>query len=175
MLYIPYYIYRKNKNEQRGEGRRDRPGRERNRAKDAADLFASSSPLFRSVCCPHPSTPSPAAHPLARSRYRKREGKDGHPVRFWAMPSPHLDGLPSCPPRPRPLPLRQVVRVGQRVSQGGRSPAAQNADPLHPAGVPRHICGHLRREGRGSCRHIRVAGLIFEKVCFGIFCAVVSL
>ena len=28
----------------------------------------------------------------------------------------------SCPPRPRPLPLCQVVRVGRRASHGGRSP-----------------------------------------------------
>ena len=45
--------------------------------------------------------------------------------------------LSSCQPRPlpRPLPLHQVVRVGQRASRGGRSPPAHPADPLHPAGV----------------------------------------
>lgn len=31
----------------------DRPGRERTRAKDAADIFASSSHLFCSLCCLH--------------------------------------------------------------------------------------------------------------------------
>lgn len=31
----------------------DRPGRERTRAKDAAAIFASSSPLFCSLCCLH--------------------------------------------------------------------------------------------------------------------------
>ena len=57
--------------------------------------------------------------------------------------------LSSCPPRPlpRPLPFHQVVRIGQRASQGGRSPPAHPADPLHHAGVPRHIGGHLRRGG----------------------------
>ena len=41
------------------------------------------------------------------------------------------DVLPaSCPP----LPLCQVVRVGQTTSQGRRSPPAHPADPLHPAG-----------------------------------------
>lgn len=56
-------------------------------------------------------------------------------------------GREGRPPRPRPLPLRQVVKVGQRASQGGRSPASQPADPLHPAGVRPNICGHLRRGG----------------------------
>ena len=52
--------------------------------------------------------------------------------------------LSSCPPRPlpRPLPLHQVVRVGQRASRGGRSPPAHPADPLHPAGV----CGRIYRK-----------------------------
>ena len=93
---------------------------------------------------------SPLRHHRTSS---KDERKDGHPVRFWAMPSPHLattsppidqqpattgqriDVLPSCPPRARPLPILQVVRVGHRASQGGRSPPAHPADPLHPAGV----------------------------------------
>ena len=81
----------------------------------------------------------------------KREGReDTLPGSGW-MPSPpprhrstsNQKGsasfcLSSCPPRPlpRPLPLHQVVRVGKRASQGGRSPPAHPADPLHPAGVP---------------------------------------
>ena len=135
-----------------------REGRERTRAKDAADLFARSSPLFCSVCCLHcphhrqPLTASPARNiakgegrtvtPSASGRcYRHHLAADrpaaGH----------RLDGLPSCPPRPLPRPLFQVVRVGQRASQGGRSSPAHPADPLHPAGVPRHIGGHLLRVG----------------------------
>lgn len=56
-----------------------------------------------------------------------------------------LDVLPSCPPRPRPLPLLQVLMVGHRASQGGRFPPAHPVEPLHTAGVHRHICGHPRR------------------------------
>ena len=107
-----------------------------------------------------PSTPSTAAHTSPRRTIT--EGTGGHLVHFWAMLSPpprhrspsNQTGSPagclsSCPPRPlpRPLPLHQVVRVGQRASQGGRSHPAHPADPLHPAGVPRHIGGHLRRGG----------------------------
>ena len=52
--------------------------------------------------------------------------------------------LSSCPPRPlpRPLLLHQVVRVGQRASQGGPPLPAHPADPLHPAGV----CGRIYRK-----------------------------
>ena len=69
-----------------------------------------------------PSTPSPAAHHFTRLCQRSWRGTGGHPVRFRAMPSPphrhtsppidqqpaagqRLDVLPSCPPRPRPLPF----------------------------------------------------------------------
>lgn len=58
-----------------------------------------------------------------------------------------LARLSSCPPRP--LPLFQVVRAGQSTSQGGRSPPAHPADPLHPAGVRPNICGHIRRHSGG--------------------------
>ena len=106
------------------------------------------------------STPSTAAHTSPRRTIT--EGKGGHLVHFWAMPSPpprhrstsNQTGSPagclsSCPPRPlpRPLPIHQVVRVGQRASQGGPPLPAHPAGPLHPAGVPRHIGGHLRRGG----------------------------
>ena len=100
-----------------------REGRERTRAKDAADLFARSSPLFCSVCCLHcpqhhqTLTPSPARNiakgegrtvtPSASGRchrhtsppHRQRTAATGH----------RLDVLPSCPPRPRPLPFLVVV------------------------------------------------------------------
>ena len=60
ILYVSYYIiyliiYReRNKASRRGKSKgTNRAGRERTRAKDAADIFASSSLPFRSVCCPH--------------------------------------------------------------------------------------------------------------------------
>lgn len=115
------------------------------------------------------------------------ERKGGHPVRFWAMSSPHLattstpidsdqqqgsasPRLPSCPlrPLPRPLPLCQVVRVWRRASQGGRSPASHPAAPLHPAGVPRHICGHLRR-GAGSGQPYQGGGADLRESLFRDF------
>ena len=121
--------------------------RERTRAKDAAAIFASSSPLFCSVCClhrphhrqpltPHYVAPSPkgmAATPSASGRCHRHTSPAtrraatravGHPPRLVLV-------LAS-------LPLFQVVRVGQRASQGGRSPSAHPADPLHPAGEDRH-------------------------------------
>lgn len=115
---------------------------------------SSPVPRFPSV----PSAPPPVHTIASRSPLRHHrtsnqdERKGGHPVRFWAMSSPHLAttsppigsdqqrqgsaaGCRSfCPPRSRPLPLFQVVRVGQRASQGGRSPPAHPVDPLHPAG-----------------------------------------
>lgn len=126
--------------EQRDKQSRKGKRRERTRAKDAADLFASSSPRLCSICCPkspHHRQRSPP-RPLATSP-RVREGRPLRPVLVDAIATPrhHLATdrpansraaprrsaiLPACPPRPR---------------------------PLHPAGVPRHICGHLRR-GAGS-------------------------
>ena len=90
-----------------------REGRERTRAKDAADLFARSSPLFCSVCCLHcpqhrqPITPSPARN------IAKGEGRTVTPSASGRCHRHHLaadrpaagqriDGLPSCPPRPLP-------------------------------------------------------------------------
>lgn len=50
-------------------------------------VILTASPLFCSVFCLH----SPHhRQQLTFSRYRKRKGKDGHPVRFWEMSSPHL-------------------------------------------------------------------------------------
>ena len=94
--------------------------REGTMAKDAAAIFARSSPLLLRLMS-SPSTPSPAAHPIARLCQRSGRGTGGHLVRFWAMSSPHLansspatssqqtagqrlDGLTSCPPRPLPRP-----------------------------------------------------------------------
>lgn len=83
----------------------DRPGRERTRAKDAADLFARSSPLLLLRLMPPLSTPSPAAHHFARLCQR-------------------LDGLPSSPHRPRSLPscgeVGQSKRNRKRENQGER-------------------------------------------------------
>ena len=137
----------------------NRTGRERTRAKDAADLFARSSPLLMLRLMSSPSTSSPAAHHFARLCQRSGRGTGGHLVRFWAMSSPpprhHIasDKQPAnsrAAPRrsailpassssssfPRRRPLLQVVREGHRSSQVGRFPPAHHVDPLHPAGVP---------------------------------------
>lgn len=63
-------------------------------------------------------------------------------------------GREGRPPRPRPLPLRQVVKVGQQASQGGRSPPAHPVDPLHPCrGAVRTFQTDPGRGARGQ--HIR--------------------
>ena len=66
----------------------NRTGRERTSAKDAADLFARSSPLLLLRLMSSPSTPSPAAHLLARLCQHSGRGTGGHLVRFWSMQSP---------------------------------------------------------------------------------------
>ena len=128
-----------------------------------------------------------SAHHLATDRTSNQdERRGGHPVRFWAMSSPHLAttsqrpgqrlGLSVILPPSSPSSSTPSGGESRAASQTGRAiPQAHPVDPLHPAGVRPNICGHLRREGRGSCRHNRAAGLLGEKFCFGIFCAVVSL
>lgn len=175
LYYIYTLLYREKEKADRRESERERKGRQKSeqegtRAKDAANLFPVLPfrlPVPRSSLSFLP-TERPAI--ASRSRGTPSPRWEGvHPVGFWAMPSPHLattspasdqqpattgrrlDGLPSCPPRPppRPLPLRQVVKVGRRNSQGGRSSPAHPVDPLHPAGVRPNICGHLRKHSGG--------------------------
>ena len=127
ILYIYLIIYReRTKVNRASQSRRAsrREGRERTRAKDAADLFARSSPLFCSVCCLHcphhrqPLTPSPARNiakgegrtvtPSASGRCHRHTSPpiDQQP----AATGQRLDGLPSCPPRPLPRPLPSFSR-----------------------------------------------------------------
>ena len=91
-------------------------------------------------------------HPLATS-HMVREGRPPRPVQGDAIAttSPHIaadrpaTSSRAAPRRSAILPsssssssFLQVVMVGQRASQGGRSPATHPADPLHPAGEDRH-------------------------------------
>ena len=159
----------------------------------------TSSPVPRlpscSVCClhrPHHRQRSPLRHHRT-SNQDEREG--GHLVGLWAMSSPHLattsppidsdqqrqgsasPRLPSCPlrPLPRPLSLCQVVRVGQRTNHGGRFPPAHPVDPLHPCRGASAYWRTPPERRRAAVSHTRAARLLGKKVCFGIFCAVVSL
>ena len=112
-----------------------------------------------------PSTPSPAAHHFARLCQHSGRGTGGHLVLFWAMLSPHLaitspanSSHRASPRRSDILPassssLLQVVRVGQRASQGGRFPPAHPVDPLHPAGVFLGIYADTSGRG-GVCQAI---------------------
>ena len=90
--------------------------------------------------------------PLATS-HMVRAGRPPRPVQGDAIAttSPHIaadrpaTSSRAAPRRSAILPASsssssflQVVMVGQRASQGGRSPAAHPADPLHPAGEDRH-------------------------------------
>ena len=98
-------------------------GRDRTRAKDSADLFARSSPIFCSVCCLHrphhrqPLTTSPASV-SAQGEGRAATSSDSgrchrHHIATTSPPidqqpattGQRLDVLPSCPHRPRPRPF----------------------------------------------------------------------
>ena len=196
--YIYLIIYRGKTKASRSKGRG------RTKAKDVSDLFARSSPLFCSVCCPRRPH---HRQPLIGSHHQQRRGKSGHPARLWvdaiATTSPPIDQQPewqslvlsvilpasssllfrllSSPSAPSPAAhrvepstkerdgrpprpvlgdaiatLHQVVRVGKRAIQGGRSPPAHPADPLHPAGVPSaySVKFFLSSENQGHCRAV---------------------
>ena len=130
-----------------------------NQTGSAAGCLSSCPPRLSSV----PSAVLTVRTIASRSSGRttnKGEGRAGTlPGSGW-MPSPpprhrstsNQKGsasfcLSSCPPRPLPRPLFQVVRVGQTTIHGGPPLPAHPADPIHHAGVPRHIGGHLRRGG----------------------------
>ena len=88
--YIYFIIYRGKTKASRSKGRW------RTKAKDAADLFARSSPLFCSVCCSHRPH---HRQPLTGSHHQQRRGKSGHPARLWvdaiATTSPPIDQQPA--------------------------------------------------------------------------------
>ena len=84
ILYVSYYIIYLIIHKERTKNKRN--GRERNRAKDDAAIFASSSPLF--CLLPSPSTPSPVLPFRLRLRF----------LLFFALISSarsHLFALPS--------------------------------------------------------------------------------
>lgn len=151
-----------------------------------------SSPVPLFCLMPPPSTPSPAAHHFARFCQRSGRGTGGYLVRFWAMSStpprhhlttdrPAASDHRAAPRRSAIMPasstsssLIQVLMVGQRASQGGRFPPAHPVDPLHPAGVHRHICGRLRKHSggrpaiagrRGSFVRFKVSGIFARLYC----------
>ena len=73
----------KNKNKQKGRKRENQvEGCRRHLRQFLASL------LLRLMSSP--STPSPAAHPIASLCQRSWRGTGCHLVRFWAMSSPHL-------------------------------------------------------------------------------------
>lgn len=83
--------------------------RERTRAKDAAAVFARSSPLFCSVCCPHrPHHRQPLT--LTTSHQQPGRGTGGHLVQFWAKPSPHLaTDRPASSKKQQKAPRRSAI------------------------------------------------------------------
>lgn len=100
------------------------------------------SSVLSAVLTVHTIANRPPLRPLSQ---KGREGRPPRPLLGDVIATPRhylgSDQQPqgsasgcrsSCPPRPRPLPLRQVVKVGRRASQGGRSPPAHPVDPLHP-------------------------------------------
>ena len=172
-----------------------RKGRERTRAKDAAAIFASSSPLFCSVCCIHrphhrqPLTTSPAcviAQGEGRAATSSTSGRCHRhhiaaPLRrsISSSAAPRRSAImPASSPSssfPRRRPLLQVVREGHRASQGGAIPCRSSCRASPPCRGASAYCRTPPETGRGSCRHIRAARLVRAIQSFGNFCAVVSL
>ena len=139
-----------------------------------------------------PSTPSPAAHPHhVAPATRERDGRPPRPLLGEAIATPRhrstskqqtaagarLDGLPSSPPRPLPrLSSPLPGGEGRAASQPGR--AIPSSSPRRPSPPCRGASEYMRTPPEAQRRtpsHSRAAGLLGEKVCFGIFCAVVSL
>ena len=92
-LFLPLLqIVRARKNKRA----RRREGRERTRSKDAAELFARSSPLLLLRLMSTPSTPSPAAHRLTRSQHlpRVREGRPPRPLLGDVIATPRHTSSP---------------------------------------------------------------------------------
>lgn len=128
-----------------------------------------SSPVPRlsscSVCCPTVHTIA-SAHPLATSHKQpgREEGRAPRPVLGDTITtprhtSPPIDQQPQgsastvCHPArlvPASLPLRQVVRVGQRASQGG-DPLQLTPSTLSPVlGNGEGILQGQQKEVRGG-------------------------
>ena len=116
-----------------------------------------ASLLFRLMSSPSNHRQPLTTRPLV-SALRERDGRPPRPLLgdVIATPRHHIaseqqpQGIAStfCHPPRLFLVLvlfLQVVREGQRASQGGPPLPAHPVYPLHPAGVPRHICGHPRR------------------------------
>ena len=123
--------------------RANETGRERTSAKDATDLSPVPRLSFCSVCCPHrphhrqPFTTSPPLH----TAIRERKGRPPCPplgdTIDTTSPQPRHRStsyqkgsasscLSSCPPRPCPRPLFQVVRVGQSTKTSRRKRKREN-------------------------------------------------
>ena len=141
LLYVVslYYIYtllyiKKEQKQEEGKG-------ERTRAKDAAAIFASSSPLFCSVCCLHrphhlqplthhyvaPSPKGRAATPSASGRCHRHTSPATRRAATRAVGQP-----PSLVLVLASLPLFQVVRGVQRASQGRAIPSSSPRRPSPP-------------------------------------------
>ena len=146
MLYVHTLLYIK-KEQKQAEWKE-----ERTRAKDAAAIFASSSPLFCSVWCLHrphhrqPLTTSPACVSAQGEGMKATPSGSGRCHRHHiATTSPANSSHRASPRRSAILPasfnsssILQVVREGQRASQGGPPLPAHPVYPLHPAGEDRH-------------------------------------
>ena len=158
--YIIYLIIYKERTKANREGRvkaQTEQKRERNRAKDAASILASSSPLFRSVRCPHRPNHRQRS-PLTQSHQHQERGKSGHPapalgdVIATTSPAnnrgsspagavchpaasrlrPSVHCLTFCPPSCPPLPLCQVVRGRADHQPGQAIPSRSSCRPSPP-------------------------------------------
>lgn len=130
--------------EQRDKQNRKDKRRERTRAKDAADLFASSSPRLCSICCPkrphHRHTSPPSRH-RSTSKQQGSASTVCHPAR-----------LPASSPSSSPLPGGE----GMAASQPGR--AIPCLSPCRPSPPCRGASAYLRTPPERGGQRAAISG-----------------
>ena len=159
--------------EQRDKQNRKGKRRERTRAKDAADLFASSSPRLCSICCPkrphhrQRSPPRPLAHIAQGERRAATPSGSGRCHRHTSPPSRHRSTskqqgsastvchparLPASSPSSSPLPGGE----GMAASQPGR--AIPCLSPCRPSPPCRGASAYLRTPPERGGQRAAISG-----------------
>ena len=111
-------------------------GRERTRAKDAAAIFTSSSPLFCSVCCLHRPHPRPFFHSVffCGSCYSSPWSR---PLALVCSPSRlPVPRSPSCRLTAKPSPAAHYLTSSHHLQSGKGSPRPVLV--VIPSPPPRH-------------------------------------
>ena len=156
--------------EQREKQNRKGKRRERTRAKEAADLFASSSPRLCSICCPkrpHHRQRSPPC-PLATSP-RVREGRPLRPVLVDAIATPRHHLATDRPANSRAAPRRSAILPASSPSSsplpGGEGMAASQPgraipclSPCRPSPPCRGASAYLRTPPERGGQRAAISG-----------------